>query len=219
MATAITSRTSKSELQSRQSPRANELTDEALLLWHRKLGDENAFRELVGRYENELFHYLCRYLHDATTAEEVLQATLVRLYQHRNHFQPGHRLRPWLYTIATHLAIDTLRRAGRHHAASLDAEHGDDATLGDLLTSHVDDPSAHIEEEERRGALRKAVDDLPERLREALDLVYFKGMKYGDAAKRLKIPLGTLKSRLHEALVTLKAALTRCNMNKANNEQ
>jgi RNA polymerase sigma-70 factor (ECF subfamily) len=188
-------------------PHRSELTDEALLLWYRNAGDEDAFRELIARHENELFHYLCRYLHDASLAEEVLEATLVRLYEHRRDFQPGHRVRPWLFTIATHLAIDTLRRAGRHHAASLDAEHGDEANLADLLTGHADEPSARIEADERGTRLHNAVDALAPRLREAINLVYFRGLKYGDAAKRLNVPMGTLKSRLHEALVKLKTVL------------
>jgi RNA polymerase sigma-70 factor (ECF subfamily) len=64
-----------------------------------------------------------------------------------------------------------------------------------------------MEEEERRVWLGKAVEELPQRLRDALNLVYFTGLKYGEAAKQLGIPLGTLKSRLHEALVKLKTAL------------
>jgi RNA polymerase sigma-70 factor, ECF subfamily len=207
MATPIAIRSSRPGGQAGRSPRASGLTDEALLLWYRNSGDEQAFRELIERHEDELFHYLCRYMHDSCLAEEVVQATFVRLHQHRHDFQPDHRLRPWLYTIATHLAIDALRRAARHRAASLDSEHGDNATLMDLLTARAEDPSARIEEEEQRRWLRKAVDELPQRLRDALSLVYFGGLKYGEAAKQLGVPLGTLKSRLHEALVKLKTLL------------
>jgi RNA polymerase sigma-70 factor (ECF subfamily) len=181
----------------------NQLTDEALFLWYRKLDDQEAFRELISRYESELYHYLCRYLHDATLAEDVLQATLVRVHQHRYDFRPDHRVRPWLHTIATHLAIDALRRAGRHHTVSLNAEHSDDATLSDLLVGRGEAPSAHIEEEEREQWVHEAVEELPERLREPVKLVYFNGLEYAEAARRLAIPLGTLKSRLHEALVKL----------------
>ena len=195
----------ESEIQSEPRP----LTDEALLLRYRDHGDEDAFRELVHRYEGELYHYLWRYLHDADRAEEVFQAAFLRLYQHSHHFLPGHRVRPWLYTIATHLAIDALRRAGRHPTTSLDTEHGEDATLRDLLVGQSEDPAARMEREERRQWLQRAVDELPQRLREALNLVYFEGLKYDDAARRLDIPLGTLKSRLHESLVKLNQALKR----------
>lgn len=178
-------------------------TDEALLLRYRDRRDEDAFRELVDRYQPELFHYLWRYLHDANLAEEVFQSACLRLAEHSEQFLPDHRVRPWFYTIATHLAIDALRHAGRHPTTSLDAERGDDATLSELLVAHADDPTAHLEQEERRAWLNKALGELPPHLREGLNLVYFDGLKYADAARRLGIPLGTLKSRLHEALVKL----------------
>lgn len=199
------STTIEAEVQSDPHP----LTDEALLLRYRDHGDEEAFRELVGRYEHELYGYLCHYLHDTGRAEEVFQSAFLRLAQHSHHFLPGHRVRPWLYTIATHLAIDALRRAGRHPTTSLDAEHGDDSTLRNLLVGQSDEPSARLEQEERRQWLQTAVAELPQRLREALGLVYFEGLKYDDAARRLDIPLGTLKSRLHESLVKLNQALKR----------
>ena len=185
------------------------LSDETLLIRYRDDGDQAAFAELMRRYEHELFYYLCRYLHDATLAEEVFQSAFLRLHLHREHFRAGHRVRPWLYTIATHLAIDALRRAGRHRATSLDVEHGDDATLVDLLVGHTADPAARLEQQEERQSLLAAVAALPRRLSEAINLVYFAGLKYGDAARRLGIPLGTLKSRLHESLIALKRTLVR----------
>ncbi|HWB12627.1 MAG TPA: RNA polymerase sigma factor [Pirellulales bacterium] len=184
------------------------VTDEALLVRYCQEGDQDVFRELVERYEPELYHYLCRYLHNASLAEEVLQATFLRLHQHRDRFQPDHPVRPWLYTIATHLAIDALRCRGRHPAVSLDTEHGEDATLLDLVVGASDDPVVRLEGEEQRQWLRRAVAELPSHLREPLDLVYFAGMKYSDAAEKLNVPLGTLKSRLHEALVKLNRAST-----------
>ncbi|HVX12768.1 MAG TPA: RNA polymerase sigma factor [Pirellulales bacterium] len=181
----------------------NLLTDEALLVRYRDGGDENAFRELICRCELPLSHYLRRYLHDGNQVDEVVQATFLKLAQHSDRFLPDHRVRPWLYTIATHLAIDALRAAGRHRTVSLNVEHADDATLGDLLVDHHDAPSAHAEEEERSQWLHGAVDELPARLREPLKLVYFDGLEYAAAARRLGIPLGTLKSRLHESLLKL----------------
>jgi RNA polymerase sigma-70 factor (ECF subfamily) len=187
-------------------PEPRPLTDEALLLRYRDQGDQQAFQELVRRFEPELYHYLWRYLHNASLAEEVVQAAFLRLHEHRHDFQPDHRVRPWLYTIATHLAIDALRRRGRHPAVSLDTEHGEDATLLDLLMGPSDDPATALEDEEQQQWLRHAMAELPPHLREPLNLVYLGGMKYNDAAEKLGVPLGTLKSRLHEALVKLNRA-------------
>ena len=184
-------------------------TDEALLLQYRDTGNEDAFRELVHRYERELFHYLWRYLHDAGRAEEVFQAAFLRLYQHRYDFRVGQRVRPWLYTIATRLAIDALRHAARRPAVSLDAEHGDDATLKQLTAGETLSPEEQAEQHEQRRWLETSLGELPQRLRDALQLVYLNGLTYHEAARRLGIPLGTLKSRLHESLVKLNRAARR----------
>lgn len=185
------------------------LTDEALLLKYRDSRNEAAFCELVHRYERELFYYLWKYLHDAGRAEEVFQATFLRLYQHRYDFKPEQRVRPWLYAIATHLAIDVLRHDARRPTISLDVEHGDDATLKQLVIVRSETAEERVERQEERQWLRAAIDELPPRLRDALKLVYFSGLKYDDAARCLDIPVGTLKSRLHESLVKLSHAARR----------
>ena len=179
------------------------ITDEALLLEYRDAGNEGAFRELFHRYQRDLFPYLCRYLHDSGRAEEVFQAAFLRLYEHRYDFRPGERVRPWLYTIATHLAIDVLRHRARRPTVSLDAEHGGDTSLKQFVIGRENDPADQAERQEERQWLRAAIDELPQRLRDALRHVYFNGLKYEDAARSLQIPLGTLKSRLHEALLKL----------------
>src|SRR5262245_66583459 len=87
-------------------------TDEALLTRFRG-GQREAFGLLVRRYERELFGYLCRYLGDASLADDVFQNTFLQVYLKSDQFEDGRQVRPWLYTIATNQAIDALRRAGR----------------------------------------------------------------------------------------------------------
>src|SRR6266550_5427950 len=83
-------------------------------------GETPAFGALVRRYERELYGYLRRYLGDGSLAEDVFQNTFLQLHLKSGQYQPGHPVRPWLYTIATHQAIDAMRRNGRHQAVSLD---------------------------------------------------------------------------------------------------
>src|SRR5579859_4342568 len=94
-------------------------SDEDLLARFRR-GQTEAFGVLVRRYERELYGYLRRYLGDATLAEDVFQNTFLQLYVKSGQYEAGRPVRPWLYTIATHQAIDALRRNGRHQAVSLD---------------------------------------------------------------------------------------------------
>src|SRR5439155_27373982 len=96
------------------------LSDEELVD-HYRAGVGRAFTELVHRYERELYNYLRRYLGDATLAEDVFQNTFLQFHLKLDLYEKGRLVRPWLYTIATHQAIDALRKAGRHHAVSIDA--------------------------------------------------------------------------------------------------
>lgn len=191
-------------------------SDEELLLRYRDHAVPEAFRELLHRYERELFSYLCRYLRDETLAEEVFQAVFMRVHEKARLFEEGRAFRPWLYSIATHQAIDALRKAGRRRTTSLDTVHGevemDGTTLLDLLEDPTGGPLAQLEEHERSEWARQAVDGLPQYLRDVVLLVYFQGLKFREAADALGIPLGTVKSRMHQALVRLNAAWKRTHL-------
>ncbi len=189
-------------------------SDEDLMLEYRSLGDRRAFDELVHRYERELYNYLRRYLGDAEMAEDAFQGTFLQVHLKCDRFEPGRRVRPWLYTVATNQAIDAQRRDRRHRMVSLDrrcAGNGEDDNAGslvELLDGEHAGPAELLESAEQAREVRRAVDKLPESLREVLLLVYYQGLKYREAADVLSIPVGTVKSRLHAAIRRLNQALT-----------
>jgi len=163
---------------------------------------------LVRRYERELFGYLRRYLGDGTLAEDVFQNTFLQVYLKIKSYQRGRPVRPWLYAIATNQAIDALRRNSRHQAVSLQLVREDNGSaesddLASILECKDANPLDAAEGEERRVAVRVAVDRLPEFLRQVVILGYYQGLKYQEIADVLDIPLGTVKSRLHTALKRL----------------
>src|SRR6202035_2814585 len=86
-------------------------SDEELLASFRR-GQREAFGVLVRRYQGELFGYLRRSLGDSNLAEDVFQNTFLQVFLKIGKYELGRPVRPWLYTIATHQAIDALRRNG-----------------------------------------------------------------------------------------------------------
>jgi RNA polymerase sigma-70 factor (ECF subfamily) len=187
------------------------MSDEDLLSAYRDSADRLAFAELVRRYERELYSYLRRYLGDAGMAEDAFQATFLQVHLKCDQFDEGRKFRPWLYTIATNQAIDAQRRNRRHRGVSLDRttkhENSDDlGSLMDLLVSKEPAPDFRAESSQQRDWIRRAVEQLPDALREAVNLVYYQGLKYREAADVLKIPVGTVKSRLHSAILKLNEA-------------
>jgi len=192
-----------------------ERPDEDLLLAYRAEGDRRAFEELVRRYETELYNYLRNYLGDAQMAEDAFQATFLQVHLKCGQFEPGRRVRPWLYAVATNQAIDAQRRNRRHRMVSLDRSCGtagedeeEGGPLMSLLDGHETDPVEQFESAEDGGRVREAVDRLPELLRRVVILVYYQGLKYREAAEVLGIPVGTVKSRLHAAISKLNESLT-----------
>jgi RNA polymerase sigma-70 factor (ECF subfamily) len=184
-------------------------TDEELMRRYRDAGDEDVYNELVHRYERELFRYLARYTGDASMAEDVFQNTFLQIHLKRGLYEDGRPFRPWLYAIATHQAVDSLRKAGRRPTVSLDqslAAPGGEADAGSLLDMLVNDdagPLAGLQDRERQEWVRQSVEKLPDLLRQTLILAYHQDLKYREIAEILKIPVGTVKSRLHAALAKL----------------
>jgi RNA polymerase sigma-70 factor (ECF subfamily) len=178
------------------------------LLKHIQGGQHDALGALVRRFEGELFGYLCRYLGNREMAEDVFQNTFLQVFTKIDQYEPGRAVRPWLYTIATHQAIDALRRNGKHQAVSLNSESdagpdGDTAPLSSLLESSGPMPLDQLQAEEKRQQVRASIERLPEFLKQVVLLTYYQGLKNSEVAEILKIPVGTVKSRLHTALARL----------------
>lgn len=191
------------QLEAKQNP----VTDEQLLIQYRQTGDRELYAQLVYRYERELFSYLRRYLGNAEMAEDVFQTVFLQVHLKCEQFEAGRKFRPWLYSIATNAAIDARRKNRRHQAVSLDAlreqDHADVGRLINLLESGDPDPSALAVRDEASSLVRKTLDQLPEAMYAVIQLVYYRGMKYREAAEVLNVPVGTVKSRLHTAIARL----------------
>ncbi len=205
----MTTNASKDETHRKETSQAAQadLTDEQLLLEYRASGQEHLLNSLVRRYERELYSYLRRFLGDAALAEDAFQNTFLQVHTKCHMFDGKRRFRPWLYTIATNQAIDIQRRNKRHQLVSLDrpqrASHAEVGTLMNLLESNDPSASERFDLRERMEWVRGAVAALPEQLAAAIGLVYFRGMKYREAAEELAVPVGTVKSRLHSAVQQL----------------
>jgi RNA polymerase sigma-70 factor (ECF subfamily) len=173
-------------------------------------GERELFGSLVKRYERELFGYLRRYLGDQALAEDVFQNTFLKLFEKLHQYEKGRPFRPWLYTMATNLAIDAQRRAGRRPSVSIDQarqhdQQGHTQALTELLeqTTADSDPFANLAQKERQALVREGLETLPEHLKTAVLLAYYQGLKYREIAEIMDIPVGTVKSRLHLALARL----------------
>ena len=190
---------------------ADELSDEQLIHQYRDTGDRELYARLVRRYERELYAYLRRYLGNAEMAEDVFQATFLQVHLKCDKFDTSRRFKPWLYTVATNQAIDAQRRNKRHRMVSLNRtnQNNDSVDVGaliDLMVSEETGPLDHVRQLERGQWVQQAISELSDQMRSVVNLVYYEGMKYREAADILEIPVGTVKSRLHAAILKLHEA-------------
>lgn len=184
--------------------RIRRLSDEELVSAFLESKDRRYFEPLVQRYRQELFTYLCRYIGDADLADEAFQATFITVHDRLETFEIGRRFRPWLYAVAINKTIDLKRYYRRRFSMSLDApvDRGGDRTRtgAEAIASEAAGPEEVAMQREVSERMQSVLATLPEATQQLLHMVYFQGMKYSDVAETLSIPIGTVKSRVFNAM-------------------
>ena len=184
-----------------------EISDEDLLCRYRECGDRSLFEQLMGRYQREVYSYLRRYIGNTEMAEDAFQGTFLQVHLKCQQFDSSRRFRPWMYAIATNQAIDVQRRNKRHRMVSLDRTPNDgegrNVSWSEKLVGGTPDPLSVASKQENGRWINEAIASLGEPMQQVIQLVYYQGLKYREAAECLGIPVGTVKSRLHAAVQRL----------------
>ena len=167
-----------------------------------------AFEELVQRHQTQIYRVAYRLTGNHDDAEDLAQEAIVEAFRAFDRYQPGTYFDRWLYRIMSRTYIDTVRRRNRRPFVSLDAPM---SAEGDPLTSVLgdssQDPQQLTETLDLDGLIQTALDRLPEEFRTAVVLADIEGLSYDEVAVALRCPVGTVRSRLHRARQTLRAAL------------
>ncbi len=192
-------------MESKAKKNSDQTITDAQLLERYRQGDEFAFEEIVSRYKNSLYAFLRRFVNRQDIVEDVFQETFLQLYASRDSFDADRPLRPWLFTIAANKAKDALRKIQRQSSMSMgalaDAGEVSIDEVVNILTSYETTPDDEISKEETAQRVRQIISEMPENLRGILILAYFEQFSYKHMAEILSIPIGTVKSRLHTAVV------------------
>ena len=188
-------------------------SDEALIGAHLK-GDAGAFAQIMRRYADLLLGYLTGMTSDRQLAEDLFQETFERVHQKAHAYQGRGKFKSWLFSIATNLAIDGLRKRKREPKMVSITHNSDNTTYGCTdggCLALVQDRDANPYEaavlDEKKAQVRQALDRLPPRQRATLILAYYQGRTYREVAEILDCSLGTVKAQMYRALRTLASLL------------
>ena len=184
------------------------MTDEDLMLQFAQ-GDRSAFARLIEKHKARVVEFATQIVKSREAADDIGQDAFLRVFRARESYRPTARFSTWLYTIATNLCYDELRKHRRQvslegmlgHPPNADeqllaaARHGRTTPAG---------PDVQAERRELSGMIDETIRSLSREHREVITLRIHEGLGYAEVAERLDCSLGTAKSRMHYAMKKLR---------------
>ncbi len=171
-------------------------------------GSQDAFRDLVRRYQRPVYALILRMLRDPSDAEELAQEVFVKAYLALDSFDPSRKFSSWLFKIAHNASIDVLRKK-RLPTVALETE--EERILDPLAVvpdRRTESPASRVERGELARAIEIALGRLRPAYREMMILRFQEGMAYEEIAEVTGLPLGTVKTHLHRARKAMARELT-----------
>jgi RNA polymerase sigma-70 factor (ECF subfamily) len=164
-----------------------------------KLGDRNAYGELVVRFQSSVYAMALTRVHDPNEAQELTQEVFVHGMKKLAQLRDPRCFAGWLRRITARMAINRLTRRG--------PVHGSDPEMLEMIESRASDPSASMELEETRAELHEGLKQLKPLDRETLEAFYLRGRSLKQMSREFETPVGTIKRRLHVARQRLRDVL------------
>jgi RNA polymerase sigma-70 factor, ECF subfamily len=160
-----------------------------------KAGDQTAMAELYDRFSSIVYAVALRVLGDTGAAEDVLQDVFLQLWRNPGAFDAARgSLAGWLAVIARNRAIDALRK------------RRPETDIEDVIISVTPDLASEAERQRAAEKIRGVLGAMPTAQRSAIEMAYFEGMSHSEIAAKTGEPLGTIKTRIRAALMTLRKA-------------
>ncbi|MBQ3124000.1 MAG: sigma-70 family RNA polymerase sigma factor [Clostridia bacterium] len=173
-----------------------------------KHGDRDAFTEIMQKHQNLVFGMAYNILSDYQDAEDAAQDTFIKAYKSISSFKGDSAFTTWLYVICRNSCNDILRKRQKHSVVtSIDTDDTDDGPIKEIK-SDAPTPEEKVELSETQALVREAINSLKPEYKEVLVLSDIQQLSYDEVSAILKIPNGTVKSRLNRARNALRKKLS-----------
>ncbi len=166
--------------------------------------DNSAWDQVVGRFRRKIFHIAYKFTGKHDEAEDLTQEIFFKVFKSLDKFNRDADFSTWLSSVARNYCIDHYRAGKREREVLVE-----DLVAFDLAPASSGNPHRALEDQDRRSFLRKGLDLLPNKLREAVVLRDLQGLSYQEMAERLALPEGTVKSRINRGREELSRLLLR----------
>ena len=166
--------------------------------------DNSAWDLVIGRFRRKVFHISYKFTGKHDEAEDLTQEIFLKLFRSLDKFNRDADFGTWLSSVARNYCIDRYRASKREKEVLVE-----DAIAYDLAPASSGNPYRALEDQDRRSLVRRGLDQLPAKLREAVILRDLQGLSYQEMALRLALPEGTVKSRINRGREELARLLLR----------
>ena len=182
--------------------------DESVLIQSAQRGDLDSFNTLILHYQDAVFHTALRILGDEDPAEDAAQEAFISAFRSISSFRGG-SFKAWLMRTVTNACYDELRRQKRRPTTPLEPDSYDGKEIDSprWLADPDMTPAERSEADELEHAIQHCLDALPTDFRTVVVLADIQGMDYREVATAVRVPLGTIKSRLARARLRLRECL------------
>jgi len=172
-----------------------------------KRGDREAFAELVEIYKDKIFQLAYRMVGNRQEAEDIAQETFLRVYANLHQFNESYKFSTWIYRIATNLCIDRGRKKRPDFSLDEQAEGTEGLDWYSRLASRDRTPEEKVVTQELQETVQDALNELAPKYRSIMILRYIEDLSLQEISEVLKLPVTTIKTRIHRGREALRGRL------------
>jgi len=180
--------------------------DKILITLILKNGDSKAYTQLLNKYKNSLMYTVLKMVNNRDDAEDIAMQAFTKAFRNLSSYNDQYAFSTWLFKIASNTAIDFLRKK-RLKTTSLDRKMNEHEESSTSFSQNILDPELDPEEKlvlrQRNELMQEVVQSMNPKYRELIELRFFQELKYDEIAKKLDIPIGTVKVRISRAKALL----------------
>ncbi|MFM8281187.1 MAG: RNA polymerase sigma factor [Bacteroidota bacterium] len=174
-------------------------------------GNQRDFELLWNRYHKIIYAYILKMVKNIDDADDILQDTFIKAFSALHTYNHSYPFPAWLYKIASNTCIDYFRRK-RIRPVPIGGLHPDQSTIHEIVPDKTIAIDIHIANTETKHELYAAINNLPDRYRECIQLRHFEELSYEEISTKMNLPLGTIKITLFRARKMLLNQLSKKDM-------